>query len=248
MPHTSRLDPVIVGEIGSYAHGLATADSDHDFHGIFIEPPEQVIGAMPRSESKRERDQPEGVKSAPGDDETTFYGLHKYVKLALQGNPTILTLLFTPALTVPDSIGLQDNAHLFLNRNVAARHIGYADSMDARLTGLKAPRTNRPELIAKHGYDTKAAFHAIRLLIQGHQLLTMGIMYMPMYPHHREHLLAIRTGEVSEQEALEDIAFYRRQLVDAEDTSPLPERPDYEGASRFLVDTYMQHWRVRGDL
>lgn len=237
-------EPVIVGEIGSYAHGLATADSDHDFHGIFIEPPEQVIGVMARSESKRLRDKPEGVKSEAGDSETTLYGLHKYVKSALSGNPTMLTLLFTPTLTVPDAIGLQDSRLLFLNRNVAARHVGYADSMAARLTGAKAPRTNRPELIAAHGYDTKAAFHAIRLLIQGYEILTTGHMTMPMAGHHRERLLAIRSGKISEDAVLDSIKRYRAALLSSVSGSPLPEQPDYAGASRFLADTYMQHWGI----
>lgn len=248
MNTTTLTDPVIVGEIGSYAHGLATADSDHDFHGIFIEPPEQVIGVVSRPESKRDRDKPEGVKSEAGDEETTFYGLHRYVKLALSGNPTMLTLLFTPTLTVPDSIGLQANRHLFLSQNVATRHVGYADSMTARLTGAKAPRTNRPELIAKHGYDTKAAFHAIRLLIQGYELLVTGHMAMPMWTPHQQFLLAVRNGEVPKTRALREIAYYRRRLETGSERASLPQHPNYEGASSYLLDTYMQHWRVSGDL
>lgn len=237
-------DPVIVGEIGSHAHGLATRHSDHDYHGIVIEPPEQVIGVVGRVDALRIRDKPEGVKSEAGDHETTLYGLHKFVKLCLSGNPTMLTLLFTPTLTVPDTIGLQAHRHLFLNRQLAERHVGYSESMRRQLVGDKAPRTNRPDLVAKHGYDTKAAFHALRLLMQGTELLLTGGMLMPMLDGDRDCLMAVRNGWISIAEVLEQIEFHRWLLETSVHVSPLPAEPDYQGASNYLVRVYYEHWGV----
>lgn len=237
-----RINPVIVGEIGSFAHGLATEESDHDYHGVYVDPKEALIGLKPLSGAIRERDKPEGVKSQAGDSECTYYGLRKFVEYAISGNPTMLTLLFTPNLTVPDRIGLQWARGLFLNRRLARRHVGYADSMSARLRGDKAPRTNRPELIARDGYDTKAAFHAIRLLIQGHELLTRVTMTMPMTDLAREYLLDIRHGRVSETAALDAIDYWRSELIAAEDSSPLPVDPDYGRIDRWLIDTHEEYW------
>ena len=233
---------VIVGEIGSFAHGLATAESDHDYMGLYPDSPESLIGLEPQPGAVRERDRPEGVKSEPGDHECTHYGLRHYASLAAAGNPTMLTLLFTPNLTVPDRIGLQKNRDMFLSKRLAARHIGYADSMYARLTGKKAPRTNRPELIAKHGYDTKAAFHAIRLLMQGHEMLLRQTMTMPMTDLKREYLLSVRNGEVPENQVLADIEHWRDEIKDAEWLTPLPEGPDYAKINKWLIDVHEEAW------
>lgn len=240
------MKPVIVGEIGSVAHGLGTPESDHDYMGLYIDSSKSLIGHATVTGAVRDRDRAEGVKSEAGDSETTYYGLRKYVQLASAGNPTVLTLLYTPILTVPDTIGIQDVRDMFLSRQLAARHIGYADGMYAQLTGQKAPRTNRPELIAKHGYDTKAAFHAIRLLIQGRELLTGQTMTMPMRPVHRDWLMMIREGRVPEGEVLAEIESLRSQIQLAEATSPLPERPDYDKINDWLVSTHARYW-TRGD-
>lgn len=236
------IQPVIVGEIGSGAHGLGTPESDHDYMGVYIDAPEVLIGWQPEHGAVRDRDKPEGIKSEAGDSETTYYGLRKYVKLITDGNPTVMTLLFTPNLTTPDRIGLQASRDMFLSRKLATRHVGYADSMHARLTGKKAPRTNRPELIAKHGYDTKAAFHALRLLIQGHEMLTRQTMTMPMMDLARGYLLDVRHGKVPETEVLDAIEYWRAELQTAEGTSPLPPEPDYSKINQWLIETHVNAW------
>jgi hypothetical protein len=43
------------------------------------------------------------------------------------------------------------------------------------MTGQAGAHTNRPELVAVHGYDTKYAMHALRLGLQGRTA------------HHRAH-------------------------------------------------------------
>lgn len=239
-------NPLIVGEVGSYAHGLNTATSDHDYIGIYAEQPESIIGLDTSKHAIRDRDKPEGIKSETGDSETTYYSLRHYALLAAQGNPTVLTLLYTPNLIVPDTIGIQANRDMFLSKRLAARHIGYANNMTARLTGQKAPRTNRPELIEAHGYDTKAAFHAIRLLIQGHELLTEQTMTMPMRDEHREYLLAVRNGEVPECDALMAIGYWRSEIQLAESATTLPETPDYTRINAWLIRTHDDQWALAG--
>lgn len=236
------MKPVIVGEIGSTAHGLGTPESDHDYIGVYLDPPDTLIGTKPELGAVRERDKAEGVKSEAGDSETIYYGLRKYVKLVTDGNPTVMTLLFTPVLKIADGIGLQKTRDMFLSRKLAARHIGYADSMYARLTGERAPRTNRPELIAKHGYDTKAAFHALRLLIQGHEMLTNQTMTMPMHSGWRKFLMDVRNGLVPESTVLAWIKSLRADLVSAEQKSSLPPEPDYDKINSWLITAHAQHW------
>ena len=48
------------------------------------------------------------------------------------------------------------------------------------MTGQAGAHTNRPELVAVHGYDTKYAMHALRLGLQGIELLTTGRITLPV--------------------------------------------------------------------
>ncbi len=241
-----NVTPIIVGEIGSYAHGLNTIDSDHDYIGVYVDRPEALIGLQGSKGAVRDRDKPEGVKSEAGDSETTFYGLRKYVSLACEGNPTVMTLLFTPNLTVPDIYGLQAARELFMSKRLVARHIGYADNMTKRLIGELAPRTNRPELIEKFGYDTKAAFHALRLLMQGVEMLAVRGMTMPMWSKQRQYLLDVRAGRVSEDQVLLEIQHWKYLIQSAGYVSDLPEHPDMDAVNAWLVDTHMAYWRAAG--
>lgn len=242
----NSVNPIIVGEIGSYAHGLNTKDSDHDYIGIHVDDPRVLMGLQGELGAVRDRDKAEGVKSEAGDTETTYYGLRKYVQLACQGNPTVMTLLFTPNLVVPDMYGLQAARGLFMSKRLIDRHVGYADNMAARLTGEKAPRTNRPELVEAHGYDTKAAFHALRLLMQGLEMLTTGTMTMPMWPVQRQHLLNIRAGLVSQEQVLEEIQNLKYLIQSTRYVTSLPDDPDMDAVNEWLVDTHAAYWRAAG--
>ncbi len=42
------------------------------------------------------RTQPQGARSGPGDTDLTLYSLRKYMRLATDGNPTVLTVLYAP--------------------------------------------------------------------------------------------------------------------------------------------------------
>lgn len=231
-----------MGEIGSFAHGLNVETSDHDFIGLYIDPKEALIGLDRSSGAIKDQNREEGTKSQAGDMEGTFYSVRKYAYLAAQGNPTVMTLLFTPTLFHPDEIGLQANRDMFLSKNLIARHIGYANSMEARLTGRKAPRTNRPELITAHGFDTKASFHALRLLIQGYEMLTTGHMTMPMKEDDRQFLLEIRNGGHPMETVLAEIAFSRWRIQDAERYTDLPDKPDYDRINEWLIDIHTRDW------
>lgn len=232
--------PVIVGETGSHAHGLNIETSDHDYLGLYTDRPDQLIGLKPLRKGVRKGDQPEGVRLSAGESETTYHAVRKYAALAAQGNPTMLTLLFTPILTVPDEIGLQENRDMFLSKRVAKTHVGYADSIIAQLTGKKAPHPYRPELIEKYGWDVKHTMHALRILLQGIELLTTGHMELPMAPPLRQMLLGVRHGLYSKQFCLDWIKDLRSSIDKLD--SILPDEPDYNRINHWLIDVHNKEW------
>ena len=84
---------------GSDVHGMAIEGTDdQDLMGVFIEPVEAVLGIRQGGQTNHytSRTQPQGVRSGPGDTDLTLYSLRKYMHLATDGNPTVLTVLYAP--------------------------------------------------------------------------------------------------------------------------------------------------------
>jgi len=179
-----------------------------------------------------------------------IYSARKWCGLALAGNPTVLLLLFVPDDEVVhrDEVGaeLVDNAHRFISRLAAARFLGYLRSQRAAMTGESGAHTNRPELVAVHGYDTKYAMHALRLGIQGVELLTAGRITLPVPEPHRARLRAIRRGEVGLADVLAAIDKAEATLTQLATSSTVPEQPDREWVDAWLHRSYLRFWDEHG--
>lgn len=111
------------------------------------------------------------------------------------------------------------------------------------MTGEVGAHTNRPELVAEHGYDTKYAMHALRLGLQGVELLTTGRINLPVTEPARGHLRAIRRGEVPLVDVLDAIGGAERQLQALESSSALPDEPDRRWVDDWLHRSYLSFWQ-----
>jgi hypothetical protein len=112
------------------------------------------------------------VRSGPGDLDLTVYSLRKFMRLATQGNPSILVGLFAPPekQVVSTKLGREMLALIpaIACRNHGRRFLGYMRAQRERLEGVRGGKhTNRPELIETFGFDTKYAMHMVRLGVQG---------------------------------------------------------------------------------
>ena len=114
-----------------------------------------------------------------------------------------------------------------------------------RLAGERGQkRIKRPELEAKYGYDTKYAMHVIRLGLQGVELLQTGRLTLPLPDYERSLLLDIRGGKPSLQDVLTMAGELEAKIKDLMDNSPLPEKPDYAGVEKWMLDIYLNHWKA----
>jgi hypothetical protein len=221
--------------------------------GICIEPPEYVIGlgTFEQWQDRRHADGSrigDGERSGPGDLDLVVYSLRKWTRLAAQGNPTVLLMLWVPpeeqVITTSFGIGLQNRAEMFLSRECGKRFQGYLKSQREQLLGMRGKHTNRPELIEKYGIDTKFAYHALRLGIQGCELLDDGKVTLPMGPHDREYLRAVRVGKFTKEEILEAIEYYdeglRQRMVKTK--GDWPDKPDMDKINDWLMATYRSWW------
>lgn len=241
---------VLQGQVGSGLHGVTTGNDDRDEMGVCIEPPGYVIGNA-QFEQYLWRTQPEGVRSGKGDLDLVVYSLRKWARLAAQGNPTVLLLLFIPEqeIVTTTHVGrdLQDHPERFLSREVARRFGGYLISQRDQMLGLKSKKhTNRPELVEQFGFDSKFAYHMVRLGLQGVELLTTGRITLPIPEPDRTWLLELRHGRHTKEEALDRAADLLSQLDVLADTADLPERPDRPAIDRWLTRTYRSWWEEAG--
>jgi hypothetical protein len=251
-------------QVGSGVHGTAVAgQDDRDEMGLCLEPARFVTGLarvpngtgglgpavrFEQYERHTAWDRPGGVanRSGPGDLDVVIYAARKWARLALAGNPTVLLLLFVPdeEVVFRNRVGaeLAANAHRFVSRLAAVRFLGYLQAQRAAMTGQAGAHTNRPELVAVHGYDTKYAMHALRLGLQGIEFLTTGSITLPVPEPHRGYLRSIRRGDVPLAEVLDAITSAEAELGQLRQTSDVPDQPDRGWVDDWLHRSYMSFW------
>jgi hypothetical protein len=203
--------------IGSQAYGLSTEQSDVDYRGVFIAPPELVWS----------------LQGAPdhlelGENEEVYWELSHFCVMGLKANPNILECLHTPLVEYVSEIGqeLLDLRQAFVSRLVHTTYNGYVMSqfkkIEQDIRNAGAPKW-------------KHVMHLLRLLLSGTSLVREGTVVVDV-TQHREHLLAVRRGEVSWDDAEAWRLQLQKEFDDALETSPLPELPDYERVEQFVIN------------
>ncbi len=238
--------------VGSGVHGTAIEGTDdHDEMGICVEPRTTVIGLKGFSHYQY-RTQPEGVCSGPGDLDLIVYSLRRYMKLALDGNPTILLPLFTPVEHVyhehPIGTALREARGWIISREAGKRFLGYLQSQREAMLGKRAGANGkgRQEIIAKYGFNAKFAHHMVRLGIQGVELLETGKITLPIPEPHLTWLRDLKQGRHTAQEALDAVADLEDRLKVLTETSTLlPPSPPWVRADHWLVDQHEAFWGRR---
>ncbi len=255
---------ILRAQVGSGVHGTSIGgQDDRDEMGICLEPPEYVtgvarvpagvgegVGSVEFEQYQRHTvwDQPGGLanRSGAGDLDVVIYSARKWARLALAGNPTVLLLLFVPEHEVvfcnQAGAELVANGHRFVSRLAADRFIGYLQSQRDAMTGISKAHTNRPELVAEYGYDTKFAMHALRLGVQGAELLTTGRITLPVPEPHRAYLLRVRRGEIPLEEVIASVNAAERTLLELRTSSAVPAQPDRAWVNGWLHRSYEEYW------
>lgn len=243
---------ILRAEVGSNAWGLNLGEqSDRDEMGICIEAFEQTAGFSEFDQlvyrSAEERSGRPDEPSQPGDLDLTLYSLRKWLRLALKGNPTILTLLFSPPekWVSGDARGsnLQKLAPKIISRQAGKAFLGYMQAQRQRLTGERGGRHGIFEE-GEGGYDGKYAMHMLRLGYQGIELLNTGRVTLPMPEEPRSFLLGVRQGHSTTQEVLTRAGELEAELKDLLDASPLPPTPDYSFVQDWMLEVYWSQWNA----
>lgn len=215
----SRKQIILEGITGSKAYGLDTEHSDTDVKGIYVAPTQKVLSLdWDLKHSTKDHVDPDWV----------YHEVQKYMQLAMNGNPTVLEMLFLDGYTVLTKAGkmLVDNRHLFLSNTVRKSYGGYAlaqaRKLNARGGTYGSGRSNRYE---------KHTRHCFRLLYQGRELLETGTLTVRVTPEMREELFAI--GKMTPSEIIDKFEKEFAELDKIE--SVLPDKPNKEEINKLLL-------------
>jgi predicted nucleotidyltransferase len=244
---------ILRGVVGSTIHGLHVEDGleDRDEMGVCVEDLDACVGFDVFEHyiyrSAAEREQRHDARSRGGDLDLTIFSLRKYLRLALKGNPTVLNLLFVPpeACVVRNTHGaeLQELAPLIVSREAGKAFLGYLQAQRQRLTGERGQKdVNRPELVAKYGFDTKYAMHMLRLGFQGVEIMETGRLSLPMREPERGWLRGVRLGESSLQDCLTRAGELEREIRDLLVSGPIRPEPDRAAVEKWMLRVYLGLW------
>lgn len=196
--------------MGSFAYGVSADTSDVDLYAVSIPPnsvlyPHTVGYVYGLLETPPMFEVLNSHHIMMGDKEVDFnvYGLVKYFNLCTENNPNMLDSLFVPdrCIVYADDAGkhLRDNRHKFLHKGAYVKYRGYFFQQLTKLVNGQLSKASRQDLVNQYGYDTKFAYHIVRLALQVEELLTTGDMDLE---RNKEVLKSIRKGAWTKDELL----------------------------------------------
>lgn len=203
--------------VGSRAYGLDGPESDHDRRGVYAAPTRDFWRL----------DKPPTHLDGPADEQFSWE-IERFCTLALQANPTVLEVLWSPLIELITPLGesLVAARGAFLSRRVYETYGNYArDQLDR----VAARRARTGEI------NHKQAMHMIRLLTAGAHVLRTGEVLVDV-SHLRDQFLAVKRGEVPWDEVVAWSAELLDDLTRAAAETRLPEHPDRDRIDQLLLE------------
>ena len=122
---------------GSHAYGLNTETSDEDHGGVFICPPEMLMGLRGQYIEQ----------VADEKNDTVFYEFGRWIELLMKANPTALESLFIPERCIIGEVHpmiryIMDHKEMFLSKECFKTLTGYATSQIGKARGLNKKIVN----------------------------------------------------------------------------------------------------------
>lgn len=246
--------------MGSHAYGVADTSvkekiPDYDVYGFAI-PPKALIFKHLTGHIPGFGPEPQGFdqyqqhhildKEALGGKgkewDFSIFNIVKFFELCRENNPNMIDSLFTPENCVIHctQIGrlVRDNRRLFLSKLCWKKFRGYAASQLHKMND-KNPIGGRLEIVEKHGYDVKFAYHVIRLFDEAEQIMMEGDIDLQ---RAKDVMKAIRRGDWTAEQVRDWAQEKDKALEVLYTTCKLPERPPVEPLRQLLLNCLEQHY------
>lgn len=211
---------LLSGVVGSTAYGLAREGSDVDRLGVYAVETVELHGLHKPEESQ-----------VTLDPDTTMHEVGKWCRLALNGNPTVMELVWLQKYEQITPLGheLIGMRSSFLSApRVRNAYFGYAVQQFKKLE-TRGDGTFSPDLAKR---TAKHARHMLRLLEQGLALWRTG--HLPIEVQHPGQVLSF--GSIVAEGNIEYAAKILSDYETAFDESPtvLPDTPDERVVEQWL--------------
>lgn len=233
---------------GSVSYGVSEDYSDLDIVGLCIPPIQEIFPHtkgcvfgfdMPKNgfESWSEHH----IHHKNKEYDFTIYNITTYFKLCMNGNPNMIDTLYSPQNCIIQNtpIGnlIRENRDLFLSKKCWHTFKGYAFSQKADL--YKQREGSRVELVEKYGFDTKAAYHLVRLIFEVEQILNEGTLDLQ---RSKYDLKSIRNGEWSLSDVENFFSTKEKQLEKVYNNSKLQYSPQQDKIKQLLLKCLEHHY------
>lgn len=240
--------------MGSVAHGCNEENvSDKDIYAVCIPPKEVIfphlagyIHGFSRDPNRFDNYQQHHIKDQEVEYDIDVYNIVRYFYLCMNCNPNMIDSLFVPQRCVlwNTNIGqmIRDNRQMFLSKKLFHKFRGYAYAqLHAISTKVPEPNSKRRANYDKFGYDTKYAYHVVRLCLECEQALASGDIIMD---RDREVYKSIRRGDWSIGKIHGFFEEHERSLQNLYNTSKaIPDRPDEDKIRDLLLKCLSMHYK-----
>ncbi len=241
--------------MGSVSYQVSSDISDLDLYGFTIPPKNMVfphlagdIIGFGRQKKNFEQFQQHNISYSDafgGKGQTidvAIYNIIKLFSLCMENNPNILDCICTPPNCVLyiTKIGklVKENRKMFFHKGAWYKFKGYAYSQLHKIKN-KNSIGKRKEIVEEYGYDTKFAYHVVRLINQVEQILLEGDMDIT---RNSEQLKAIRKGEWKEEDIVNYFIEKEKYLEKLYVESKIPYGPDEDKIKQLLINCLEEYY------
>lgn len=240
--------PAISYEVimGSFAYGVSGDASDIDIVAVAVPPLTEIFphlsgyingfGPPPQHFSTFQQHHIKDPDGKNKEYDITIYSIIKYFDLCADSNPNMLDSLFVPerCIVTSDNVAkiLRNNKKMFLNKGAFHRFKGYAYQQMKNIQN-KNPVGKRVELVEKFGYDTKFAYHVVRLVNECECILLKEDLDIE---ETRDQLKMVRNGEWTLDQLKKWFEDKEKSLDDLYKNSKLSFSPNYANLTELLYN------------
>lgn len=239
--------------MGSTAYGVSSDASDIDVYGFCIPPKDIVfphlageIYGFGRQIQRFEQFQQHHIieKDHRKEYDFSIYNIVKYFQLCMDNNPNMIDSLFTREQQVLGATKIanhvRDNRKLFLHKGSWHKFKGYAYSQMHKMRIKDPDETSvRYEMIQKHGYDVKFAYHVVRLLNEVEQIMVDHDLDLM---RNNEQLKAIRRGDWTMEQIEQHFYEKEKSLEEVYSKSTLRHSPDEAVIKKLLMECLEEYY------
>jgi hypothetical protein len=162
----------------------------------------------------------------------------------MENNPNMIDSIFTPRRCVVHTTAVgelvRSNRKLFLHKGAMFKLRGYAFAQMAKIKNKQnSSNERRAESIEQFGFDTKFAYHVVRLCLQCEQILATGDLNLE---RDREIYKSIRRGEWTLEQIEAWFEEKEKSLETLYANSSLPHGPDEDKIKELLLQCLESHY------